>query len=366
MRKVFFIVSLIFLASGIGVTASAQTTVKQGPPVPASYCISPLEMKLYNMINEYRARYDLPPIPLSKSLCYVASTHVKDLFYNHPDVEPCSFHSWSAEGKWKPFCYPRDEKKGNSVWDKPKELTPYKGKGYEIVYWENNPVTIDSIIPFWKSIGYFNSFLMNTGKWQGKNWNAIGIAICENYASAWFGEVQDPEGSPTECGKAPAPVKKPPVPVKDTVRIVKKQPPVVKDSTKVVKKQPPAPNDSLHPAKKHPAPVHADTTKTPKKQAAPKPAPAPVAGSGNPPAQQPIISSGTHGMFYIIVSSQQPREKSKAYAKELARRGYPAAKVIATGNKVRVSVMEFPSKEQADSALSEVKKDFKDAWMLKL
>ncbi|MFH1161513.1 MAG: SPOR domain-containing protein [bacterium] len=179
----------------------SQTAIKQVTDVPTSFCVSEAEWKLYKMINEYRRQYDLPPIPLSKSLCFVANTHVKDLFFYHPDKDPCNFHSWSDKGPWKPFCYPGDEDKKNSVWDKPKELTKYPGKGFEIVYWENNSVIIDSVISFWRSFDYFNSFLMNTGKWQGKQWNAIGIGICENYAAAWFGELADTEGPPGVCGK---------------------------------------------------------------------------------------------------------------------------------------------------------------------
>jgi len=30
----------------------------------------------------------------------------------------------------------------------------------------------------------------------GKQWNAIGIAVSENYACAWFGEVADPKELP--------------------------------------------------------------------------------------------------------------------------------------------------------------------------
>jgi len=152
---------------------------KSGGSIPAGYRISQDEIKLYHMINDFRRKYDLPPIPLSISLCYVASSHVRDLFFNHPDQEPCNFHSWSDKGPWKAFCYPRDENKKNSVWDKPKEFTPYKGKGYEIVYWENNQADIDSVINLWKSVGYFNNFLLNTGKWQNQKWEALGVGIFE-------------------------------------------------------------------------------------------------------------------------------------------------------------------------------------------
>ena len=303
MRLIFLIIAL--LSSGTPVFA--QT--KQGPPVPAGFCISQDEMKLFNMVNEYRRRYDLPPIPLSRSLCYVASTHVKDLFLNHPDQEPCNFHSWSDKGTWKPFCYPQDETKKNSVWDKPKELTTYKGKGFEIVYWENNAIVIDSIIQFWRSIPYFNSFLMNTGKWQDKKWNAIGIAIYENYASAWFGEPTDTEETPYVCGeqpvnqKNPAPAKKDP---QATVKSVVEQP----------------------------APV----------------TPAPV----------------TAGKYYIIVKSQVTLDMAKKAVTELKAKGYTNVRIIDRDNKIRVSVGEFSIKEEADNTLREVRKTYKDAWLLKL
>ncbi len=181
----------------------AQTTIKQGNPVPVNFCIKEQEMKLFGMVNEYRKVYGLPPIPLSRSLCYVASLHVKDLYLHHSENSSCNLHSWSGKGFWKPFCYPQDENKKNSVWDKPREITRYPSKGYEIVYWENTTPKPDSILLTWTMESYFNDFLMNTGIWEGKRWNAFGVAIYENYASAWFGEVADPEGVAWVCGKQP-------------------------------------------------------------------------------------------------------------------------------------------------------------------
>ena len=77
-------------------------------------------------------------------------------------------------------------------------------------------MNIDSIIPFWRSIDSFNGFLMNTGRWEDKKWNAIGVAIYENYASAWFGELPDDEGEPDVCGTVK--VKKQ-VAVADTLKV---------------------------------------------------------------------------------------------------------------------------------------------------
>ena len=314
MRYFSIAIFFLFLFS-IHPEVRSQKPEVQIRSVPAGYSLSQTEMKLYNMINDYRAGFNLPPIPLSKSLSYVASLHVKDLFTNHPDQAPCNFHSWSNKGQWKPFCYPRDEKKSNSVWDKPKELTGYKGKGYEIIYWENGEVNIDSIIPFWNTIDYFNSFLLNTGKWQDKKWMAIGVGIYQNYAAAWFGDVSEQPDSgavskPAEIKILNDTVKPKTVKEKKAIEIKKEVKPVVK---------------------------------------------APVVEQSEPDGKR----------FKIIISSQQPREKSQKLASEMISKGYPDAKVLKSGDKIRVSIAEFSSKSQADSALREIKKTFIDAWILK-
>jgi hypothetical protein len=312
MKSGIIFIGVLLFIFGFGFSSQSQ---KQNPnsqqqiKIPVNFCISPVEVELFNMINQYRKLYNLPPIPLSRSLSYVAKTHVRDLFFNRPDQGSCNFHSWSDKGKWKPFCYPKDEKKNFSVWDKPKEITPYKSKGYEIVYWENNPVTIDSILPFWRSIDYFNSFLIYTGKWQGKTWLAIGIGIYENYAAVWFGEIPDPEGEPWICGQ-------------------EKEKKIIIDEPRT---------DSLTPSAE---PVESQP-KTEVKEVIPE----------------------SPGTYYIIVSSQQPRTKSNQLASELLVKGYKEAKVLVKGNKVRVSIMEVNKKAEADSALREVKKIYKEAWI---
>jgi hypothetical protein len=296
--------SIILLLGG---SSHGQGVVKQVTDAPAGFCISENEWKLYRMINEYRRQYDLPSIPLSKSLCFVASTHAKDLFLHHPEDSPCNFHSWSDKGPWKPFCYPADENKKNSVWDKPKELSRYNSKGYEIVYWENSDVVIDSVINFWRSMEYFNSFLMNTGKWQGKTWNAIGIAIYENYALAWFGDVPDPEGAPDVCGREP------------------QKPAVKADSS----------------AKAKPAP---------------KPAPVVV---------DPKVSPLSPGKYYVIVKSQISLDDANKLVLDLNAKGFKDARVLSSDNKIRVSIYEAADRTEATKLLNEAKKSFRDAWLLK-
>jgi len=309
----------------------AQLPEKISKPVPGSYCISTMEFKLYTMINTYRQRYDLPQIPLSKSLCFVASEHVKDLFFHHPDQGACNAHSWSAQGNWKAFCYPRDENKKNSVWDKPKELTPYKGKGFEIVYYANDAVVIDSVISFWKSMDYFNSFLMNSGKWQVTRWNAIGIGIHENYACVWFGELLDPEGEPSICGQEPQ--KTIIQPKEDAVKDVKKEPQKEVQQKKEVAKLQPA--------------VTTDKAKTTE----------PKVSHENP------VTGKEH--YYIIVRGVGPVKDLQVFLDDLLAKGYKEASLVEKNGKIRVSIMEFQDRVLADRALEQVKKTWTDAWILK-
>ncbi|MEI6174079.1 MAG: CAP domain-containing protein [Bacteroidota bacterium] len=320
-RNILLLFSLMALSTIMNQSAFAQKAVKQGNPVPTVFCIDAREMNLYHMINDYRKQNNLPPIPLSKSLSYVADLHAKDLFAHHPDQGACNFHSWSNKGFWAPFCYPKDENKKNSVWDKPRELTKYASRGYEIVYWENNPLVTDTVMMVWKTEEYFNSFLLNTGKWQGKPWNAIGIAVYENYACAWFGEVQDPEGAATVCGAAPEPPKKdtltqPVKPVKKPVVETKKGKAVTPDANR---------NDTL--VKK--------------------------------------VNDTTSVVYYIIVNTLLPKDKANQLANSLKEKGYPDAKLIEKNGKLRVSIMESPDKTAMMGKLKEVKKIYRDAWILK-
>lgn len=305
---------LLFFALG----GSAQLVQKQVNTIPVGFRVSEQEMRLYRMINDYRRRYDLPPIPLSASLSYVASTHVKDLFFNHPDQEPCNFHSWSDKGPWKAFCYPRDENKKNSVWDKPKEITGYKGKGYEIVYWENSSADIDSVFNLWRSVDYFNSFLMNTGKWQGTKWEAIGIGVYENYACAWFGQLPDPNGPPLMVGEFP--VKKE---VADAPKPKETAKPEVKTEAVVVKEQP-----------------------------------APALSTA---------STATAGTFTynIIIRSNVPLKDTTKLMKLYSEKGFTDVRCFVKDGKARISVYETKNRAEATAKLKEIKSKNRDAWLLK-
>jgi hypothetical protein len=98
--------------------------------IPDDFCISTNELKLYNLINQYRQEHKLAEVPLSKNLCYVAKLHVSDLQYNRPDTAGCNLHSWSDQGHWAECCYGRNIFNNSCMTAKPKELTDYPGDAY--------------------------------------------------------------------------------------------------------------------------------------------------------------------------------------------------------------------------------------------
>lgn len=153
------------------------------------------ERKLYSIIMEYRQEMGLSNIPLSMSLTYVAQAHVKDLVNNKPDVGNCNAHSWSSNGKWTACCYTSDHSKAEFMWSKPRELTSYRGNGYEIACGSNGccsdfVMTADFALQGWKKSPGHNAVIINEGIWDDQ-WNAIGIGLYKGFAVVWFGKELD-------------------------------------------------------------------------------------------------------------------------------------------------------------------------------
>jgi hypothetical protein len=168
----------------------AQQPDRRGT-IADNVCISSDEFVLANMINDYRRQNNLTAIPLSKSMFYVAHSHVLDLNRHNGGSSECGLHSWSESGNWTPCCYAKEAGRTNCMNDKPKELTGYKGKGYEIIYWGSEKVVPADVIDFWKSTGVSNDMLLNQGKWKSKIWKSIGVGLVDGYASVWFGDGAD-------------------------------------------------------------------------------------------------------------------------------------------------------------------------------
>ncbi|MCE3283013.1 MAG: S-layer protein [Chitinophagaceae bacterium] len=149
------------------------------------------ESKLYKLIMNYRKEKGLPEIPLSKSLTTVAKAHTKDLKANYTFGSDCNLHSWSPKGTWTPCCYTDDHAQAKNMWNKPGELTSYKGNGYEIAHGgKDYKATAQTAFEAWKSSKGHNAVILNEDIWK-KEWKAIGISIEGGFAMVWFGNETD-------------------------------------------------------------------------------------------------------------------------------------------------------------------------------
>jgi uncharacterized protein (TIGR02145 family) len=152
------------------------------------------EMKLYELMMQYRAEKGLPRIPISKSLTYVAKTHVRDLHENFDSFDfVCNAHSWSSKGNWVGCCYSGSRPEGTCMWHKPAELTLYTSYGYEIATYATgtNTMSAEGALDSWKRSFNHNSVIINAQPWNDIQWNAIGIGIYKAFATTWFGEELD-------------------------------------------------------------------------------------------------------------------------------------------------------------------------------
>lgn len=181
------------LASFLLLSMSAFDTRPFPPLVEEELCLSTEEMKLYQLIMEYRKSKGLSSIPLSAKLSQVAKVHAHDLADNYkfdPDNK-CNPHSWSKKGSWTACCYTSDHKRAQCMWDKPKEITGYSGFGYEIAYYSTAGATAQEGLDGWKVSPGHNPLIVNLDIWSKVKWNAIGVALYKEYGLVWFGEEKD-------------------------------------------------------------------------------------------------------------------------------------------------------------------------------
>ena len=203
-HKVYGFCCVMDFTSQDGVSYRSNATVKPKQPgiqpknQPQSQPTRD-EVELYRLVMEYRAGLGLPSIPFSKSLTYVAQVHAKD-YYSHFDEVPsgCNFHSWTSHGTWSRCDYYPDHRNAECMWSKPRELTSYRGDGFEISL-AFLPPTSGVCEPFgtlegWKKSSGHNAVIINSDKWGKHIWKAIGIGMYKGYACIWFGDEVDPAG----------------------------------------------------------------------------------------------------------------------------------------------------------------------------
>lgn len=151
------------------------------------------ELKLHDLINQYRIENGLKAIPWSPSLSLVAQVHAIDLNHNPPSKK-CNMHSWSYGQEWSGCCYKSNRTVPQCMWNKPRELTSYTGNGYENGYGGAKGFIASAELAFsaWKKSRGHNSVILNKGAWKNHHWQALGVGIYKNHALIWLGEEKDP------------------------------------------------------------------------------------------------------------------------------------------------------------------------------
>ncbi|NJM58210.1 MAG: CAP domain-containing protein [Synechococcales cyanobacterium RU_4_20] len=149
----------------------------------------PEELRLFNLVNQYRSESGLPAIKASKALSLVANRHVQDLAENVGRLT----HAWSDA----PYD-PSSPNTFSSMWTAPERFnTGYKGYGFENAFYSGgSSVNAQQALNSWKNSSPHNAVVLNQGVWS-QNWNALGVGIHKGYAVLWFGREEDPTGAPT-------------------------------------------------------------------------------------------------------------------------------------------------------------------------
>lgn len=167
--------------------------------IPKEFCLSNDEANLFDLVNQMRVDYEKSQLQLSASLSFVASTHINDLQNNRPDTSICNMSSWSNKGDWTPCCYNKYVHDPDCMWDKPKELTPYPYRGYELITYFEEGFNNDTVINLWSDSKGVLDMILTRGAYSKKRWICGGISIGSNYVSLWFGQRKDAQKSPVIC-----------------------------------------------------------------------------------------------------------------------------------------------------------------------
>ena len=173
IKKIILIIVIFLIIEDFGIAQEKE--------IPKEFCVSASSFELFNLINNLRIEKGLAPISLSASLSYIADLHLNDLIMNHPDTGLCNLHSWSGKGQWTAGCYQSYIPIQDCMWNKPKELTPYKYRGYELAFWQAESISIEEILAGWMDIPQAANMILNKGNWNN-DWRAMGVGLKNGYA----------------------------------------------------------------------------------------------------------------------------------------------------------------------------------------
>jgi Sporulation related domain. len=85
------------------------------------------------------------------------------------------------------------------MWNKPKEITKYKYRGYELSYYQDEVINVNDVAYIWKTTPAASDMLLCKGKYKNYTWKAMGIGIDDHYVCVWFGQSKDIYGEPKSC-----------------------------------------------------------------------------------------------------------------------------------------------------------------------
>lgn len=193
---------VLLAALGLTVLQGCQWLTGPARTSTASACgvsvaVSPAEQQLYQLLNRYRQARGLHAIRLSTSLAHVARSHALDLHAHEPRGH-CGLHSWSRSGPWSACCYTLDHALSQCMWSKPRELTQYRGYGYEIAALyrgrKGQGITPRMALRILQESREHNAVILNQGPWARFPWESVGVGLQGLYAVIWFGDEPDPCG----------------------------------------------------------------------------------------------------------------------------------------------------------------------------
>lgn len=167
-------------------------------PSHVGSCLTTEEVKLGNMINDYRASVGKTRLPFSKTLSTVAQAHVFDSQMHMPENCNGNLHSWSGQcSTWSAVCFEFAD--GHGMWVKPSEINPqFSGNGFEISTLHFEGMTAERALAGWQGSPPHNDVIVENPPWT-RPFAGMGIGIYGNYSHVWFAHSADPAGNIGSC-----------------------------------------------------------------------------------------------------------------------------------------------------------------------
>ena len=185
-----------------GGCAPGPTATPRPTATPAPVATGALGKRLFDLLNQYRAKNGKAAHPYSRTMGATAAAHVLDL-QQHPEIDSgvCIPHSWSRYGGllWTGCCYTIDAAQADCMWRKPREISAglgminYTGNGYEIALRGFEGNTPEQVMEAFVNSPPHRAVMLSQSGWQFLDTHpAMGAAMLGKYSVVWFGDASDP------------------------------------------------------------------------------------------------------------------------------------------------------------------------------